>query len=239
MTRLEHCKPRDDGMPEAMRGDVEIWQFDLDCADWDSLAGTLSAEESARAARYATETLRARSRRCRSALRALLGRRLGRAPRALAFQFNRWGKPALSPHGCHFNVSHSEGHALVALSDETIGVDIERVGRAGIDVADLAPMVFHPGELAEWKDTPHPLRERRFYETWTAKEAYCKARGEGLQIAMPSVRIVGNRVVHDDAPPVSWFIHVVEVLAEHSANLCMAQPHVRIKHRQAMVEDFL
>lgn len=218
---------------------IEVWQLDLDRPDWDALAFTLDTTESSKARRYATAVLQARYRRCRSALRALLGRRLGRAPAALEFQTNEWGKPALLRSACHFNVSHSEARALVVLADEPVGIDIERVGRNGIEVDELAPLVFHPRELDDWKAVPPSLRALRFYEAWTAKEAYCKARGEGLQIAMPSVRIAGSKVEPDEAQLPHWHVHRLWCLAGHSAHLCIAQASIDIQIDECLPRDFL
>ena len=57
-----------------------------------------------------------------------------------------------------------------------IGVDIEAVD-SNRDLHALAERIFTPSELAEWN------RDRAtFFERWTLKEAYAKARGVGLAI---------------------------------------------------------
>lgn len=113
----------------------------------------------------------------RQAAHALLGRALEtvwgwREVPELAY--GAWGKPffpAFPDHG--FNLSHTEGFCLCALSDcGAVGVDIERVRprRAG-----LPEYVLSQGELAGFDGT-----WTRFYELWTQKEAYCKYLGRSI-----------------------------------------------------------
>lgn len=60
--------------------EVHIWHADLRAPELET--GVLDADERARAARFRTSALRERYRRCRCALRSLLGGQLMRAGRA-------------------------------------------------------------------------------------------------------------------------------------------------------------
>ena len=84
-----------------------------------------------------------------------------------AINYTDQGKPYLVDHSFEFNVSHSHGHVVVALSDAEIGVDIEHSGRK---VPDLVCNRFFRGQKATAED-------------WTKFEAYSKLRGEGIYTA--------------------------------------------------------
>lgn len=85
-----------------------------------------------------------------------------------------WGKPCFPGRPSrHFNLSHTAGLCLCALSEEgEVGVDIERVRprRAG-----LPQYTMSEGELAAFDGTWED-----FYRIWTLKEAYCKFQGRPI-----------------------------------------------------------
>jgi len=135
---------------------------------------TLAPDELQRAARYRRRRDRQRFVARRAALRATLGRGLGRHPAALRFRYGPAGKPRLEDApALHFNCAHSDGLALIATAETEIGVDLERV----VDVPELeaiAARFFSPAERAAIDDI------EAFYRCWVRKEAYLKARGTGL-----------------------------------------------------------
>lgn len=119
-------------------------------------------------------------------MRALLGAYIGCNPREIAFSYSPYGKPGLS--GDHqfdlqFNLSHS--HELVVLGvthKSRIGIDVEFIHPNAIE-GSIQERVFSPWELVVFKNLPQELKLRGFLSGWTRKEAFIKARGEGL--AMP------------------------------------------------------
>jgi 4'-phosphopantetheinyl transferase len=126
-------------------------------------------------------------------LRAILGRYLGASPAALRFVRGPHGKPALAPEfgpPVRFNMSHSRNLALYAVTlGREIGVDVEFVqnglsktppGASQIDAMQIAQQFFSSYEVTSLQHLPQALRQRAFFHTWTRKEAYLKARGEGL-----------------------------------------------------------
>ena len=74
--------------------------------------------------------------------------------------------PALP--GCFLSLSHTEGAALLALSDAPVGADIERV----------RPI---PPRLGR----DFPGREETFWQRWTAAEAAAKREGRGAGALLP------------------------------------------------------
>lgn len=165
--------------------EVQSWSVSLDTPSdvCDALYATLSADERGRSARFRRERDRRRFIVARGALRELLGRRLDVPPRELHFEYNEYGKPALSPDfesRLKFNLSHAGDVALVALAvDADVGVDVERVS-ADSDYAAIARSVFSAEEGNYVRSLPSHLRAAAFLRSWTKQEAYVKARGDGL-----------------------------------------------------------
>jgi 4'-phosphopantetheinyl transferase len=123
----------------------------------------------------------------RRLVRELLGRLLGVAPAELRLVANRYGALALDPdtHGRRwcFNLSHTDGLLALAVAESSIGVDVEDVTRPGRTV-ELADRFFAPSEIAALHALPEAGRRARFFDLWTLKEAYIKARGMGLAIPL-------------------------------------------------------
>ncbi len=123
---------------------------------------------------------------CRSQLRQRLGQRLGVHPSQIEFSYNSYGKPAVADSSLHFNVSHSDGLALFAISrTREVGVDIERIN-PGFVHEGIPERFFSPQEVIALRSLPESLQARAFFHCWTRKEAYIKARGLGLSLALDS-----------------------------------------------------
>ena len=123
----------------------------------------------------------------RGALRETLAKYAGCEPGRLEFQYGAAGKPALASGDLHFNLSHSRGLALYAVArGREVGVDIEKVRReAALQL--IAARFFPPEEAEALRALPPAERVEAFFRLWTRKEAYIKARGEGLRILAESI----------------------------------------------------
>ncbi len=141
------------------------------------LAATLDDGERERAAAFATGALRRRFTVAHGALRVLLGERLGLAPAAVTFAFGEHGKPAVD--GVAFNLAHSGELALVALAEDDVGVDVERL-RPIDEAVRLAERWLAPQDADRVAAAPEGERAETFLAAWTVREAYAKACGEGL-----------------------------------------------------------
>jgi 4'-phosphopantetheinyl transferase len=123
----------------------------------------------------------------RALVRVVLGRCVGLPPQRLRFGTNRYGRPFLrqAPQ-LSFNIAHTTGLIVLAVAYEgEIGVDVEQLctGRA---TQDMAERFFAPAEAAVLRKS-HPLCwDETFFSYWTLKEAYIKARGVGLSLALDS-----------------------------------------------------
>jgi 4'-phosphopantetheinyl transferase len=145
----------------------------------------LSADELERAWRFRRPDDRLRFVAGRGQLRELLGACLQLEPQAIRFRSAEFGKPMLAPAGCaaalRFNMSASEGIALVALSaDVDVGVDVERV-REITELGTLARRLVSGEEAEAIESAPPADRPRLFLEHWVRREALAKASGLGLR----------------------------------------------------------
>ncbi len=125
-------------------------------------------------------------------LRSVLAERTGQPPHQIAFTVNAWGKPALrdtAGRALHFNLSHTRGLVALAVCDTAeLGIDVEATSQ-DIDVSDLARKYFSAHECAFLEATPADRRLARFIELWTLKEAWIKAVGQGLSMALDSFSV--------------------------------------------------
>jgi 4'-phosphopantetheinyl transferase len=174
--------------PKSDRDEVHSWLLDLEGPEplgalWDSL----DQGERERADRFRFQRDRDRFVRCRGALRAVLGRYLDLAADGIRFSIGPQGKPSLAhPNDgdLQFNLSHAERWALLAVtSGRPVGVDIERVDPVRVNDR-IAERFFSPMEAAALRTVPAAVRDEAFFRCWTRKEAYVKARGEGLAISL-------------------------------------------------------
>lgn len=111
-------------------------------------------------------------------LRALLFllRLRGEDASSLVLERAEGGKPRFVS-GPQFNISHSGGLAVCALSDSPVGVDIERL-RPMRDPIALADRFFAPAEKAAIRASEAP--SEAFLEVWVRKEAFLKLSGRGI-----------------------------------------------------------
>ncbi|MBD8273030.1 4'-phosphopantetheinyl transferase family protein [Pseudomonas fluorescens] len=117
------------------------------------------------------------------------------------FAYNDHGKPRIDPlldpsQSLHFNVSHTDGLIVMAVSRQAIGIDVEDLLRGG-DAVSVADTFFAPAERQDLQQCRARQRTQRFFELWTLKEAYIKARGEGLAVPLDSfVFLLGQCTEH-------------------------------------------
>ena len=86
------------------------------------------------------------------------------------------------PQG-HANLSHSGGWVLAGAADGPVGVDLEAL-RPRRDVMGLARMVLGAGQCEALQVLPPDAALVAFYRSWTLKEAWFKARGQGLDLTL-------------------------------------------------------
>lgn len=167
--------------------EVHLWQAKLDDHEAGSLRLLLAEDEISRADRFHFAKDRNHYTVARGLLRKLLAVYIGIGPAELRFTYAEKGKPSLteSQRGLiNFNLAHSHGMALYAFSrGREIGVDLEFL-REDFAGEDIAERFFSPREIETLRAVPAALRKEAFFNCWTRKEAYIKARGEGLSMPL-------------------------------------------------------
>jgi 4'-phosphopantetheinyl transferase len=212
--------------PPALRaGEVHAWCVDLDAVDADggAEAAGLSVDERARATRFHFARDRARFLGGRAALRHLLAGYAGTEPHALVFAQGAHGKPALPGTGLEFNFSHSGGCAVLAVArGRRVGVDVEQI-RAERATLAVARRFFAPAEAAAVAAAAPAERALTFFRCWTRKEAYVKARGEGLSLPLdrfevplgPDATSALTAARDDHAEPMRWSLRELVPAPHH------------------------
>jgi 4'-phosphopantetheinyl transferase len=159
----------------------------------------LSAQETSRHRRFLFEKDRRQFLISHTLLRTALSQYVDVPPAAWVFATNDHGKPQIAaPAGLPlcFNLSHTRGLAVVAVTrDRAVGVDAENLERADPGL-DLAKRFFAAAEVEQLCCLEANQRKAAFFDFWTLKEAYIKARGLGLALPLDGF------VFHlDDAGP--------------------------------------
>jgi 4'-phosphopantetheinyl transferase len=180
--------------------DVHVWLLtapeDADEARAARARALLDADERARMTRL---------RRREDARRYLFAHALARttltryapdvAPESWSFRANPSGRPEIAgvPSSLRFNLSHTAGLVACAVSrGREVGVDVEHLfpPRWGDEAClELAASCFASAEVAALAAAAPDARRARFFELWTLKEAYLKARGLGLAVPLGAFAI--------------------------------------------------
>ena len=173
---------------------VHIWvvnQADLDASALERLAlDWLQVAEQKRYQRLIFDHHRRQLLLGKWLTRTCLSEYVDREPAAWEIQTTAHGKPELVSKQLDrplcFNLSHSGDCMVLAVCRHPqLGVDLENASRER-RVGKIADRFFAPTEVNALLALPEARQLERFYDLWTLKEAYIKARGLGLAIALDS-----------------------------------------------------
>jgi 4'-phosphopantetheinyl transferase len=166
--------------------DVYTFRMDEHIDDVPRFLPSLSRDERDRAQRFRTERDRRRYIVRRGLLRELLSPYLDRPPERIRFASSPEGKPSLKGDDLRFNLAHSHGLVVYAIArGREVGCDIE--WRDCRFVAGLVPeKFFSPLEMGMLYALDADKRTEGFFNCWTRKEAYVKARGVGASFPLRS-----------------------------------------------------
>ncbi len=208
----------------------------------------LSQEEVRKADAFRLDNLRSDYIQSHAALRLVLSECTGMDPAAIKLTVvppsmpmtftAAASKPAIDWDGSNaatrsdvrFNLSHTSGAALIAVSlGREVGVDIEKQ-RSMNDMDAIAQSVFSREEWAQWESLEEEFRMTMFYRVWTRKEAYLKAIGLGIfhelqDVTVPKATeplrgVEGSMPVNDRVGGGEWRVADVPVGSGWSAAVC-------------------
>jgi len=175
------------------RDDVHVWLTDYaaieDARLIDAYRELMAPEEREQETRFVFARDRRRYLVTRALVRSVLSRYADVAPDAWTFGTNAYGcpyarNPEAADSGLTFNLSHT--HSLIALAvsrDRAVGVDIENHCEREVSI-DIARSYFAPREVSDLAVVPREQQQYRFFEYWTFKESYIKARRMGLSLPL-------------------------------------------------------
>jgi 4'-phosphopantetheinyl transferase len=166
----------------------------------------LSEEERAAADRFLQPGHRHDYIIARSLVRLGLSSSFPVAPREWRFRRDQHGKPFVAAPGdlppFEFSLSHTrERVALLVTDGSPCGIDVEQIERAN-DLQLVAEKICAPLETAWLSGLPAQEWREAFFQLWTLKEAFAKAKGLGLALPWKSVAFsVGSTGVTAEFAP--------------------------------------
>lgn len=180
---------------ELQPGQVDIWRLDLRAFQEPSrllsYLPLLSLEERDRYHRFAFEPLHQNYLVAHALTRIILACYEAIPPSALDFTRNAFGRPELSHSqiGLRFNLSHTQAFAALAVAQTwDIGIDLECDDHP-VSPLEIAERYFAPAEVTWLKAQPPERLKSTFLSLWSLKEAYIKACGLGLSMALDQIAV--------------------------------------------------
>ena len=145
------------------------------------LESCLDSRDRERAARFRFSGDRARFVLGRGLLRKCLGHYLQQTPETIELAYADRGRPFFpQDEKVQFSISHTHDLVAIALTaGARIGIDLEYV-QPHLDFVELAERIFSEADLQTFQALPDGEKPAAFFRAWTRKEAYLKARGEGI-----------------------------------------------------------
>ena len=135
--------------------------------------------------------------------------------------------PCANASGFHCNVLEI-AHPLIdrlPLSGRVLGVDIEWP-RPRVEYEQIAARFFSPQEQAALMGRPAAERHAAFFNIWTRKEAYLKARGDGISAGLDTFSVslgAEAELLHSDegaAEAARWQLMALAPAPGYVAALC-------------------
>jgi len=172
---------------------VHLWHLYVpeqdDPAGDAAIMALLTTEEREKHGRFHFARDRRRHLMTRGLIRSLLSRYVPQvAPADWRFENNEYGRPRIAnalpqAQRIRFNISHSASLVVAALAVEReVGVDVEHMARNA--PLEVAGHFFSAKEAQALQQLPAAQQPSRFWDLWTLKESYIKARGMGLSIPL-------------------------------------------------------
>ena len=198
----------------------------------------LDERDRRRAERFHFPEDRARFLIGRALLRKIHGDFYSKTSGKIELAYTERGQPYIPQHeNSHFSISHT--HDLVALALTTrsrVGIDVEYV-QPKINLIELAERILSEKDFRAFQSLSEPEKQAAFFRVWTRKEAYLKARGEGIseELEKISVSFARDEVTQvsderEESVALNWRLHTLPVPAGYAGCLaCEAQKQIDLK----------
>jgi len=123
-------------------------------------------------------------------IKHIANNQLGIAKEKLIIGKNKYGKPFLANFpNVHYNISHTKGLVVCAISDSCVGIDVERIKPFNKRIVER----FFSKNEREYIFASKENQDERFAEIWTKKESYIKWIGKGMAIPIDSFDVLSFR----------------------------------------------
>jgi len=164
----------------------------------------------------------------------------GNAHHKITLVFGEKGKPHIGNlTDVHFNISHSGHYVVCAVAATEVGIDVERVRKVNLRIAER---FFSVPELHDLIMLDEESRKQYFITLWTIKESYLKAIGRGLTQHLNSFTIVksdNNFRLTGDKEAESFGIITQQLDTEYSMAVCAPLPFPECETHFINLEDIL
>jgi 4'-phosphopantetheinyl transferase len=218
-------------------GSIVVWMANVEQAR-DSLVFLdpyLDQRDRERAGQFRFEEDHARFVLGRCLVRKCLGLYLRRNAETIELAYTDRGRPLLAnDETVQFSISHTHDLVAIALTaGAQIGIDLEYV-QPDLNFVELAARIFSQDDLQTFQALSPREMPAAFFRAWTRKEAYLKARGEGIgeRLRQVSVSWEAEEVgpVRDlENPTPAWRLLALPVPVNYIGSLACADPAKRLE----------
>jgi 4'-phosphopantetheinyl transferase len=214
---------------------IDLWFCFEDDISLDQLQNyrdqLLNAQERARELRFHFAHSRKQFLIARALVRTVLSRYAPVLPADWRFVAGPHGRPEIvQPEGAgfRFNLSHTTGLVVLAVGgQQALGVDVENTTRRPAPL-EVAGHSFSSAEVSALRALPEALQAARFFHYWTLKEAYIKAKSQGLSIPLADFSMelehAGQVSIHfntdKETNPLGWRFFLLQASAQHVVSVC-------------------
>lgn len=149
--------------------------------------------------------------------------------RKLTFEYNDFGKPFITNvPDFHYNLSHSGKWVVCAVDYYPLGIDVERIKPIDFSIAER---FFSQTEYMDLMEKKEEERLGYFYDLWTLKESYIKARGKGLSLPLSSFSIRKNNatITIESESDESWYFMQYPIDPDYKFSVCAGNFHFPIE----------
>lgn len=167
---------------------MHIFLSDLTQNDYDYYFSLMDVDKQKQVSRYKNEMDKKRTIAGEMLARRMISKYCKVVPEDIYFETGCYGKPNAKHFNVEFNISHSEEMVVCAINDKPVGIDVEMIRPIGTNILrklcmDIDLKYISGSDMASIK-IPNNFDDQqlhRFYEVWTAKEAYFKCIGTGIK----------------------------------------------------------
>ena len=145
--------------------------------EYDNAYSLMSDEKKAKINRFCFDDDKKRSVFGEMLAKSMISESLSVPIESIVLKADKNGKPYAEGLDIHFNISHSADLVICAVEFSPVGIDIEKIAEVKNNLISFVCTENEKNYVLE----NDAQKQNRFFEIWTAKEAYVKFKGSGIQ----------------------------------------------------------